>query len=534
MKLTDEQKEIIHSKAEILKVNAVAGSGKTTTLIEYAATRANKSILYLAYNKAIAEEITFKLSTKNIKNVFVTTIHALAYKATEAWNYRFYELDEVGVSKLLGLNTPLYAWLVKDLFSFYCNSRLIQLDKKLLEHYIYTTRPSAELLKILENQDLELLGHVKYILTQMRQGTYPVTHDFYLKLYYLYKPKLYNDIIMVDEAQDISDVMSAIIEMQSANKVYVGDAFQQIYGFRFAMNALKNIEAEFLTLSQSFRFGNGYAKKLSETINVAYDLLGSDKISMSGSSNFTKMGYKAVDFSKPVTVLSRSNSALFENVLKYLKEKKSIYFEGGYGSYNFMNKMVFSILMLHNGEMEKVEHEMISQFESMQELKDYSNETQNQNLKNMISLVEKYDKELFSFNNSIKELLCDEESAEITFSTTHKSKGKEYDQVIMAQDDFINLEAITKMKEDEKVSILSIIEEVNIYYVAATRAKNVIVLADFEKANRFKADTFSQKKIVPKFKDSKTIKPKQSTFRRRKAKRSESEMINDWKKENGY
>jgi len=530
MNFTDEQNEIIHSSAEILKVNAVAGSGKTTTLLAYAANNPNRRILYLAYNKAIAEEISQKLRAKNVSNVFVTTVHALAYRETQAYNYRFFELDEVAISKLLGISDILYAWLVKDIVSFYCNSRLVALDTVLVQNYIAITMPNAEVLKLLESRDIEILGHVKHILSQMRQGSIPVTHDFYLKLYYLHKPKLNYDIIMVDEAQDISDVMAAIVQMQSGKKVYVGDAFQQIYSFRFALNALKNIEAASLQLSQSFRFGNGYANMLAQKINVAYELLESDKLFMRGSDNYTKIGYKSLDLSKPITVLSRSNSALFENVLKHLKEKKSIKFEGGYGSYNFMNKMVFAVLKLNSGELDKVDHELISQFESIVELKEYANETQNQNLKNVISLVEKYENELFTFNNSIKELLSDD--AEITFATTHKSKGKEYEQVIMAQDDFINLESIVKMKEDEKVSTQAIIEEVNIYYVAATRVKSAILMADFEKSNRFKNEKYTpEKKIVPKFKESKV---KKSTFRRRKAKKSESDMINDWKKENGY
>ena len=38
MKLTREQEEIINSEGDI-KVNAVAGSGKTSTIIEYAKAR---------------------------------------------------------------------------------------------------------------------------------------------------------------------------------------------------------------------------------------------------------------------------------------------------------------------------------------------------------------------------------------------------------------------------------------------------------------------------------------------------------------
>ena len=42
MELTKEQYDIINSKGDI-KINAVAGSGKTTTIIEYAKARPKES-----------------------------------------------------------------------------------------------------------------------------------------------------------------------------------------------------------------------------------------------------------------------------------------------------------------------------------------------------------------------------------------------------------------------------------------------------------------------------------------------------------
>jgi superfamily I DNA and RNA helicase len=53
MNLTQQQKDIIRSTGNI-KINAVAGSGKTTTVIEYAKSRPPGSrILYLAFNKSV-------------------------------------------------------------------------------------------------------------------------------------------------------------------------------------------------------------------------------------------------------------------------------------------------------------------------------------------------------------------------------------------------------------------------------------------------------------------------------------------------
>ena len=53
MTLTSQQEEIINSTIPSFKINAVAGSGKTTTLLEYAKKNTHLKILYLAYNKSL-------------------------------------------------------------------------------------------------------------------------------------------------------------------------------------------------------------------------------------------------------------------------------------------------------------------------------------------------------------------------------------------------------------------------------------------------------------------------------------------------
>lgn len=80
MELTPEQYDIINSTGSINK-NAVAGSGKTTTLIEYAKARPkDKKILYLAFTKSANLEAVKKFAEKGLKKVKVETAHSLAYK----------------------------------------------------------------------------------------------------------------------------------------------------------------------------------------------------------------------------------------------------------------------------------------------------------------------------------------------------------------------------------------------------------------------------------------------------------------------
>jgi F-box protein, helicase, 18 len=68
MELTKEQYDIINSTGNI-KINAVAGSGKTTTIIEYAQARPKTSkILYLAFNKSVKLEAIKKFADKGLNN----------------------------------------------------------------------------------------------------------------------------------------------------------------------------------------------------------------------------------------------------------------------------------------------------------------------------------------------------------------------------------------------------------------------------------------------------------------------------------
>lgn len=80
MDLTLEQQNIVNSTGN-LKINAVAGSGKTATLIEYARAKPKGSkILYLGFNKSVRMEAARKFADQGLGYVQAETAHSLAYK----------------------------------------------------------------------------------------------------------------------------------------------------------------------------------------------------------------------------------------------------------------------------------------------------------------------------------------------------------------------------------------------------------------------------------------------------------------------
>lgn len=491
MKLTKEQETIINSTKLSFKINAVAGSGKTTTLLEYAKKNSHLKILYLAYNKSLQISLQEKLKEYKLPFMQVSTIHALAYNRIEAYNYNLTnELKNYVIEKLLvfyELQTNQksyypsaeYIALMKDLVNFYCNSSLIALDSKILENYKKQSDLGLKVLELLNKNEKRVLEHLKTILSAMKNKQIEATHDFYLKMFYLNKKVSTNlnyDLILVDEAQDISDVMIGIVENQSCRRIYVGDSFQQIYTFRFASNALNKIDLPQYSLSKSFRFGNNFAKVLQSNLNSLYELNSNNLLKISGIKNQTKIGREFIDFSKPFCVIARSTFGLIQQLVYYIHQKKKIYFEGGYNSYSFMNQTVYSIFYLKQKKNEKITIDEIKDFESIYDLEQFAKDTKNQDYLNIIKFINTYGDNIFEINKKIKEfLVTDKKDANIIFTTTHKSKGLEYEQVVMA-DDFITKKEIINSKT--KLSFQRIKEELNIYYVAATRAKNVIALAD--------------------------------------------------------
>ncbi|MBP7769991.1 MAG: ATP-dependent helicase [Aliarcobacter sp.] len=532
MKLTKEQEDIINSDKISFKINAVAGSGKTTTLLEYAKKNSHLRILYLAYNKSLQISLQEKLKDYNLPSMHISTIHSLAYNKIGAYNYSLcHDLKNQILEKALytyeqTINQkayfpiPEYIALIKDLVNFYCNSSLIALDSKLMESYKKQSELGAKILELINKNENRVLAHLKYILSSMKNKVIEATHDFYLKMFYLNKKISTNlpyDLILVDEAQDISDVMIGIVENQTCRRIYVGDSFQQIYTFRFASNALNKIDLPTYALTKSFRFGDNYAKILQNNLNSLYEINSSKPLEITGLEKTTEIGKNNLDFNKPFCVIARSTFGLVQQLVYFIHDKKKIYFEGGYNSYSFMNQTVYSIFYLKQKKNDKISIDEIKDFDTIGELEQFAKDTKNQDYLNIIKFINTYGDNIFEINKKIKEhLVSDKTQADIIFTTTHKSKGLEYNQVLMA-DDFISKKEITNTKN--KLSYQRINEELNIYYVAATRAKEVIVLADLNLGYIYneseETSSFVKSRFISKKADNKKSKELQEEWLKR-------------------
>lgn len=482
MQLTKEQYDIIHSTGNI-KINAVAGSGKTTTIIEYAKARPKSCrILYLAFNKSVKLEAIRKFADKGVKNVRVETAHSIAYRhVVFANNYRVkaagYKTHEI--AELLGLEGNgekhakyIVANHINKFITYFCNS-----EKARVQDLNYLELVSDSKARTFVSTFYKYIEKkTRLLLSMMNKGKIEITHDFYLKKFQLSNPKLQYDYILFDEGQDASAAMLSVFLKQKCTKVIVGDTHQQIYSWRFAVNSLEKADFNTFNLSTSFRFGQDIA-------NLAMEVLKwKEKIDMKLPFQITGKGTS--EKIKTKAVLGRTNLGLLLKAIEYVMEKKkvkNIYFEGNINSYTYADEgaSLYDILSLYNHRHRLIKDSLIRAMQSMGELEEYIEKTEDVQLGMMAEIVKKYGNEIPGIIKTIKEKHIDndnKENAEMIFSTVHRCKGMEYD-AIQIVNDFITEEklekSVTEIKKDN-LNYAKLNEEINLLYVAITRARYTI------------------------------------------------------------
>ncbi len=519
MNFTAEQEAIIKSTGDI-KINAVAGSGKTTTIIEYAKARpATAKILYLAFNKSVKLEAIKKFAAKGLSKVTIETAHSLAYKnivfkhhyKVRAQGYKTHEIAD-----LLGLqgngekhHEYVIANHINKFIALFCNS-----DKLKVQDVNYLETISDAKAKTFVKTFYHFIQtQTRQLLAKMDKGEIEITHDFYLKKFQLQNPILPFDYILFDEGQDASPAMLDIFLKQSATKVIVGDTHQQIYSWRYAVNSLEKTNFTTFNLSHSFRFGANIA-------NLATQVL-FWKNAISETKPIAIKGLGTNNDTKTKAVIGRTNLGLLLKAIEYVTEKKNIkqiYFEGNFNSYTYADEgaSLYDVLNLQNNKRSLIKDALIKSMGSIKDLEEYIEKTEDAQLSMMLEIVKKYGNDIYDIIKSIRQKHVendDKEKAEVVFSTVHRCKGMEYDVVHLVKDfiteNKVKMQAAELEKDERKISKLN--EEINLLYVAITRTKNSLHIpeellpADFPKL----AQINIIKKEEPKeIKPTETFKPK--------------------------
>ncbi len=449
MNLTGEQKKIIaynQGKKDILKIIAFAGTGKTTTLVEYAKRRPDIRFLYISFNKSVQIEASSKFS----KNVVCKTAHSLAW-----WGFGNKYKDRLiskfkpnTIKEVLMQASYEEAKFTIDTLTNYLFSADPKVDKKHIPKSILT-HYKLDIQKFIDYTNR--LGRLMCDGSDDRIG---MLHDGYLKLYQLSKPVLDYDIILLDEAQDINPVIAEIALVQDAGKIIVGDSHQQVYSFRGARDMMRKVKAsKTFYLTHSFRFD----KNVASVANMILKTFKGESKKVIGCKKKRKSS-----FDKGYTIISRTNATIFDEAVKLYKNQK-ISFVGGISGYRF-NRITNAFYLLSN-KKNKITDPYIRCFKDFKALKEYAKNAEDWEIHSVCKVVEKYRDQIPNLVGNIKKAVVKTSDAKILLATAHKAKGLEWENVYISNDflDLVKYGKIVNPKNFEK-------DEFNLIYVAVTRS----------------------------------------------------------------
>ncbi|KQV93532.1 UvrD-helicase domain-containing protein [Streptomyces sp. Root369] len=427
---TDEQAHAVDAfrDGHHLVLQAGAGTGKTSTLCLLAASTGRRG-RYLAFNKDIANDAANRFP----RSVLCRTAHATAYAAL---GHRFARRlssprqPAWRIGQALGIRSPVrigdheiscrtLSHTVLRTVTRFCQSA----DRTLAPHHVPVLRrlgapdERAQLVDVV----MPYVGKAWTDLQNPEGGVVRFEHDNYLKMWALTGPKIEADFLLLDEAQDTNPVLEQVFTAQRdhAQLVMVGDSAQAIYGWRGARDVMTGFDATHLTLTRSFRFGPLLADQANRWLaftDTPIRLTGTEAIP-------TEVGLVTC----PDAVLCRTNIGAVTEVMRQLDAGRQVALTRGGQTLVALAKAARD---LKDGG--RTSHPELVLFASWGELQDYAEyDPAGRDLQPFVELVDTHGPEAII---AAVDALTDESKAEVTVSTAHTAKGREWTQVRIADD----------------------------------------------------------------------------------------------------
>jgi hypothetical protein len=296
-------------------------------------------------------------------------------------------------------------------------------------------------------------------LQDPEQGAVRFEHDHYLKMWALTGPKIEADFLFLDEAQDTNPVLEQVFTAQRdhAQLVMVGDSAQAIYGWRGARDVMTGYDAEQLTLTRSFRFGPQIAEQANRWLALAdapIRLTGTDTIP-------AEVG----DLACPDAVLCRTNIGAMAEVMRLLADGHRVALTRGGQQLAALANAARDLK-----DSRRTNHPELVLFASWGELQDYAAyDPAGRDLQPFVDLVDTHGPD--AILTAVEEL-TDESTADVTVSTAHKAKGREWPTVKIADDFPEPKDADQQTDQSCPVPELVSDTDARLAYVAVTRARH--------------------------------------------------------------
>ncbi|MEU0529192.1 AAA family ATPase [Amycolatopsis tolypomycina] len=461
------------TRGQDIAMLALAGSGKTTVLRMIAEQMPDKKILYIAFNKSIAEEAKQSFG----RNVTARTFHALARAGLAhdpRYTEKFKRIAKGGdgfpeqIARTLGRNPdddvtygpytaddPGYstvAWLVRDALAAVTAYRQSS-DRELSDRHLRLGDSASS------RQSALVLGLAREIWADKvhPKGRLAWVHDDYRKIWALGNPRLDADVILFDEAQDINELQAHLVQAQNAQKIVVGDTFQHIYGFTGARDYLTGWPADaVLPLTQSWRFGPDVAEtgnKFLRLLEAPMELEGNPAIA-------SVIG----EVESPDAILCRTNAGTVANVIKGIEAGLRVALVGGGDDIKAIAKAARNLM-----QGRRTTHEDLSAFTSWTKVCDYVRaHPEETTLATLVALINEHgpDGLIEMADELVDEALTGEFGPQLTVSTAHKAKGREWPKVRIGTD-FRG----PSVDQETGELVLPDRDSLHLSYVAVTRAR---------------------------------------------------------------
>jgi DNA helicase-2/ATP-dependent DNA helicase PcrA len=446
-------------------VSAVAGSGKTTTIVE-ALTHipSGCTTLFVAFNKSIANE----LDKRAPRGVEVSTLHSYGLKTiTRAFGRLRIDAKRVDdmVRAMHGDESKTFDFR-RDL------AKTVSLAKGML------ASDEAEIDAIIDAFGIEsakngsraaFVADVLKILLRCTEVSEDGRIDFDDMIWLpvvLKLTQLQFDRVFVDETQDLN---AAQIEMTmravkpGGRICAVGDPRQAIYGFRGADssavdNVVKRLDATVLPLSVCYRCCKAVIQTAKEVVpEIEWAPDAEDGMVSDATVQEMKQGARAGDF-----ILSRSNAPLISLCMYFIREGRPANIQGrdvGASLAAFVKKSkaknVEALCDYVEDWRDKECARLAAKHRDTQAVEDRAE---------CILALSEGAASVADVIERIESMFADKDDlSRITLSTTHKAKGLERDRVWIL--------ASTYRRRPGA-------EEENLYYVAVTRARKELFLVE--------------------------------------------------------
>tara|TARA_R110000744_G_scaffold295735_2_gene405763 strand:+ start:7024 stop:8721 length:1698 start_codon:yes stop_codon:yes gene_type:complete len=533
-------------------INAVAGAGKTTTIMEAAQYTSNPSdLLFCAFNRSIAQEIHQRFQKKQLTQVTTKTIHSLGLQILQSNNStgnrivvkenKYKDLiknEEIsnqllpsvkGILKLHGLAFDEYVekqdYNVTNLIRK-ITTRLLEINQKyrltlcketfsdlknMVHHYGIFNEVEFE--KRYFDRELEYYFEAHKILLEnansFSQKHMIIDYSDMLYLPYIWKLttfKKYN-YLFIDECQDLSRSQLAVA-LKYANKggriLSVGDPSQSIYGFTGAdIDSFSNIEKitnavklpltlcfrcprKVLELAKEFRtdiLGSKHYDGLLEEIHlneVVQSAKSNDLIISRIKEPILLLTFGFIESEKKIQIhpdIANDLIYMLRGLFKIDQITRNI--ELGFGGFeNLKSDALQRKEWIINKEAERIIDAQQREFYVKDELRMLNSKLEF--LHKRYEIWKSSCKSLEAIFKRIKEYISEKDNP-ITISTIHTAKGLEANRVFILDFKKLPLKR-PEQKEWEKV------QELNLKYVAVTRAKEELYLVNSENQEEVKDD----------------------------------------------